>query len=150
MQRGGPVSGGGQTENAAEPVGRGSETAGLRARCRRQALAIDKLRDAVAGLRAGAGALKAENADLRSEHNRIRGVREAASAVALRAPDPQRVEKRLGLDDCAPAAARALVADSLSGRVSERTVERAQLVISELVANSLRHAGAPAGHALVV
>src|SRR3954464_4430551 len=90
MQRGGPVPDGGQAENAAERVGRVSETAVLRARCRRQALAIDKLRDAVAVLRAGAGALKAENADLRSEHNRIRGVHEAASAVALRAPDPQR------------------------------------------------------------
>jgi anti-sigma regulatory factor (Ser/Thr protein kinase) len=149
MQRGGPVPGGGQAENAADRMGRVSETAVLRARCRRQALAIDKLRDAVAVLRAGAGALKAENADLRSEHNRIRGVREAASA-GLRALDPQRVEERLALDDCAPAAARALVADCLSGRVSARTVERAQLVISELVANSLRHAGAPAGHALVV
>jgi anti-sigma regulatory factor (Ser/Thr protein kinase) len=150
MQRGGPVLGGGQAENGAERAGRVSEVAVLRARCRRQALAIDKLRAAVSVLRAGAGALKAENADLRSEHNRRRGVREAASAAGLRAPDPRRVEKRLAADDCAAAAARALVADCLSGRVSERTVERAQLVISELVANSLRHAGAPPGHALVV
>jgi serine/threonine-protein kinase RsbW len=150
MQRGGPVPDGGQAENGADRVGRVSETAVLRARCRRQALAIDRLRDAVAVLRAGAGALKAENADLRSEHTRMRGVREAASAVALRPPDPQRVEERLAPDDCAPAAARALVADCLSGRVSARTIERAQLVISELVANSLRHAGAPTGHGLAV
>src|SRR4051812_22000606 len=151
MQRGGPVLGGGQAENTAERAGRVSEVAVLRARCRRQALAIDKLRDAVAVLRAGAGALKAENADLRSEHNRIRGAREVASAAGLRALDLQRVEERLVMDDCAPATARALVADCLSGRVSARTVERAQLVISELVANSLRHAGAPpGGRALVV
>jgi len=120
----------------------------LQARCRRQALALDRLREAVSVLRRGARALKAENADLRSENDRLRGV--ADVAVGSDDFDPRRLESRLPVDVWAPAAGRMLVADCLCGRVSELTVERAQLVVSELVSNSLRHAGGPAGRIVVV
>src|SRR5215218_7326495 len=47
----------------------------LRATCRRQALALDKQGDVIALLRTGGRALKAENADLRSENARLRDAR---------------------------------------------------------------------------
>jgi serine/threonine-protein kinase RsbW len=127
-----------------------TELAVLRARCGRQALAIDKLREAVSVLRAGACALKAENAELRSENERICGVRDTTSELGRHAVGPGHAEAHLAVDVWAPAAARALVADCLCGRVSALTIERAQLVISELVGNSLRHASGPPDRALVV
>jgi len=69
---------------------------------------------------------------------------------ALHVLDPGRLEARLPVDVWAVAAARLLVADCLGGRVTALTVERAQLVVSELVSNSLRHAGGPAGGTIVV
>jgi serine/threonine-protein kinase RsbW len=45
----------------------------------------------------------------------------------------------------APATARAAVTAWISGRVSEAMVTDAQLLVGELVANSVRHADAPAG-----
>lgn len=44
----------------------------------------------------------------------------------------------------APAAARAAVGAWMAGHVAERTVADAQLLVSELVANSVRHADTPA------
>jgi serine/threonine-protein kinase RsbW len=45
----------------------------------------------------------------------------------------------------APAAARAAVTAWMAGHVSETMLADAQLLVSELVANSVRHADAPAG-----
>ena len=50
----------------------------------------------------------------------------------------------LAASPCAPAAARAAITAWLAGRVSETMLIDAQLLISELVANSVRHADAPA------
>jgi serine/threonine-protein kinase RsbW len=149
MQRGRPVPRGGEPESAAACADPGSEVAVLRARCRRQTLVIERLRDAVSVLRSGVGALKAENADLRSQNDRFRDERDADDDEH-QAPDPRRLEARVPMDVCAPAASRVLVGDWLSGRVSPLTVERAQLVVSELVGNSLRHAGAAADRVVVV
>jgi anti-sigma regulatory factor (Ser/Thr protein kinase) len=45
----------------------------------------------------------------------------------------------------APLAARAAVGGWMGGHVSEATLADAQLLVNELVANSVRHADAPAG-----
>ena len=52
-----------------------SELERLRRDCRRQALRIGALLEAVSTLSCGAKALKAENADLRAENSRLRGCR---------------------------------------------------------------------------
>ena len=44
----------------------------------------------------------------------------------------------------APSAARAAVVDGLSGRVADDVLGDARLLVSELVTNSVRHAGLPA------
>ena len=112
-------------------VGR-SELDTLRTTCRRQALVIDTLREAAATLRTGALALKAENEQLRAvDHG------EAA-------------EVHFGLDAQAPGAARRVVADRLAERVSPAMRDDAQLVVSELVTNSLTHSGASVGEGVVV
>ena len=102
----------------------------LRATCRRQALVIDSLSQAAAALRRGALALKAENAELR-----------VASGEAI--------EVRLTLDVQAPGAARCFVADALRP-VAPSLLDDALLLVSELVTNSVRHSGAPAGECVVV
>jgi anti-sigma regulatory factor (Ser/Thr protein kinase) len=67
---------------------------------------------------------------------------------------PARRERRLevvvasGID--APATARAAVAAWLSPQIPERVIEDAQLLVSELVTNSVRHARLAAGTAIVV
>jgi anti-sigma regulatory factor (Ser/Thr protein kinase) len=125
------------------PAGRIMEGAGeaeLRATCRQQAAVIDALARAVGDLRAGAGALKAENAELRSQRRRQH--RELEDRVA--------VEERVRLGVHAPATARRVVAAALAGETSRAVVERAELAISELVTNSVRHSGAPVGGYAVV
>ena len=56
--------------------------------------------------------------------------------------DPFEMSLAAGVD--APAAARAAVTAWMSGHVSETMLADIQLLISELVANSVRHADAPA------
>jgi signal transduction histidine kinase len=102
----------------------------LRATCRRQALVIDSLREAAAALRRGALALKAENAELRVVHG-------------------ETIEVHLALDVQAPGAARSFVADALRP-VAPSLLDDALLLVSELVTNSVRHSGAPAGERVVV
>src|SRR5690349_13213564 len=49
-----------------------AEVDGLHATCRRQLRVIDALGEVVSNLRGGAAALKAENAELRAESDRVR------------------------------------------------------------------------------
>jgi anti-sigma regulatory factor (Ser/Thr protein kinase) len=132
-----------------EPVGARLEREGLQATCRRQAHLIDTLGEAVLALRSGAAALKAENADLRAADGRVRngggGGRRASSGTGAR--DVREVP--LALDARAPAAARIVVADGLRGRVAASVLADVQLVMSELVTNSVRHSAASA-HGVVV
>src|SRR4051812_3451566 len=53
----------------------------------------------------------------------------------------QWVERRLPADAGVPAEARRVVGDALHGRVALTTVERSQLVVSELLDQSVPHAG---------
>jgi anti-sigma regulatory factor (Ser/Thr protein kinase) len=120
----------------------------LRATCRRQALVIDSLSAAAAALRRGALALKAENAQLRVDNSE--GRRRSPSAVDERVDDGEAIEVRLALDVQAPGAARRVVADCLDQRVTPTLLDDAQLLVSELVTNSVLHSGASAGDGVVV
>jgi anti-sigma regulatory factor (Ser/Thr protein kinase) len=58
------------------------------------------------------------------------------------------VEIRVPLTAAAAASIRHAIADALAGHVPTRTVADAQLVLSELVTNSVRHAGLDGGTVL--
>jgi anti-sigma regulatory factor (Ser/Thr protein kinase) len=92
--------------------------------------------------RPAAAALKAENRELRAAASR--GVR-----TAPRADGTEAFEVPLPLDVHAPGAARTVVA-GLRGRVSDSVLQCAQLVVSELASNSVRHAGAAGGERMTV
>jgi anti-sigma regulatory factor (Ser/Thr protein kinase) len=61
-----------------------------------------------------------------------------------------RIEAHLPLDVHAPAAARSAVTDCLGDRVAPSVLDDALLLATELVTNSVRHSGLPAGAELVV
>jgi signal transduction histidine kinase len=132
-----------------EPVSARLEREGLQATCRRQAHLIDTLSETVLALRSGAAALKAENADLHAADGRARhrggGRLGASSGTGAREVH----ELPLALDARAPTAARIVIADALGGRVAASVLADAQLVMSELVTNSVRHSGACAGGVVV-
>jgi anti-sigma regulatory factor (Ser/Thr protein kinase) len=106
---------------------------------------LDGLARALKALRAGAAALRAENASLRADNARLR-----LRPGAERAEGMESRVVRLPLDARAPAAARAAVAECLSGHVEPAVLDAAQLLASELVTNSLRHSGAADGEAVVL
>jgi anti-sigma regulatory factor (Ser/Thr protein kinase) len=120
-----------------------SEVEELRATCHRQTLVIDKLSDAISALRSDVTTLEGENATLREDNARL-------PAMVLGQPEQEMAEAVLPLDVQAPSAARFVVADFLRDRLSPRVVESAQLIISELVSNSLRHNAAPQDQAVVI
>ena len=125
------------------------ELDGLRATCHRQTLVIDKLSDAISALRSDVSALESENAALAQQNAEIR--EQAPGRGFGNGPgQPEMVEAVLPLDVHAPAAARVIVADFLRERVAPRLLDTAQLIISELVSNSLRHNAAPFDQAVVV
>jgi anti-sigma regulatory factor (Ser/Thr protein kinase) len=109
---------------------------------------IGTLRKEVSAFHRGAAALKAENSELRAELGGLRWYRSAAVAAG-RLADGELVEVVLALDARAPGAARSLVVQCLEGRVLASAVDSAQLVMSELVTNSLRHGGAPMDEVVV-
>ena len=115
----------------------------LRATCHRQTLVIDKLSDAISALRSDVSILESENATLREDNARL-------PTLGLGASEPEMAEAVLPLDVQAPAAARFVVGDFLRDRLPPRMVETAQLIVSELVSNSLRHNAAPQDQAVVV
>jgi serine/threonine-protein kinase RsbW len=126
-----------------------AELAGLRATTQRQTLVIDKLSDAISALRSDVSALEAENAELSQQNVRFR--EQVPATLFPDTTDPREmVEAVLPLDVHAPAAARVVVADFLRERVLPRLLDTAQLIISELVSNSLRHNAAPFDQAVVV
>jgi serine/threonine-protein kinase RsbW len=149
MDAGRAAAANGPATPAVRRIGPKSELDDLRMVCRRQASVIDTLGGAISSFRAGAVALKAENDDLRAENRRIRGRRGHRSRVREHADDAYRVETLLAADVQAPGAARALVAEELRERIAASVLERAQLLASELITNSICHSGAPADAQLV-
>jgi anti-sigma regulatory factor (Ser/Thr protein kinase) len=126
------------------PARDGSDVEELRATCHRQTVVIDKLSDAISALRGDVTTLEGENATLREANARV------PVTMALGEAEPEMVEAVLPLDVQAPSASRFVVADFLRDRLPARTVETAQLIISELVSNSLRHNAAPQDQAVVI
>lgn len=111
-----------------------------RGRCRRQELTIDGLTRTLTALRRGVMALKAENAELRAEIQVLHKPQATARYVDV----------TVAVGPEAPAAARAALTRALTGHVTQKILADAQLVVSELVTNSVLHAGVPAGAALQV
>jgi anti-sigma regulatory factor (Ser/Thr protein kinase) len=62
----------------------------------------------------------------------------------------QLAEAAIPLDVRAPCAARTVVVQCLAGHVASCVLEDVQLLVSELVTNSVRHSGAPEGDDVVV
>lgn len=122
-----------------------SEQERLRAECRRRTMQIDTLHEAVSMLTRGARALKAENVDLRAENARLRGHRHDE-----RGEGAELAEVAIPLDVRAPGAARTVVVRCLADHVASAVLGDAQLLVSELVTNSVRHSGAPEGDDVVV
>jgi anti-sigma regulatory factor (Ser/Thr protein kinase) len=76
--------------------------------------------------------------------------RRAPRASAVQAGRERRLEVIVASGIDAPATARAAVAAWLSPHIPERVIEDAQLLVSELVTNSVRHARLAAGAAIAV
>src|SRR4051794_36137271 len=131
-----------------ERDGASAEIARLRATCRRQAWAIETMTRVLANLRTGVAALKAENAELRASHGRAGNLRSAAD-VGWTPDAGECVEAWVPLDARAPGAARLVVGRVLGERCAAVVLERAKLVMSELVTNSVRHSGGAAGEGVV-
>jgi serine/threonine-protein kinase RsbW len=126
------------------------ELEALRTTCRRQTVVIDTLREAVTNVHRGAKALKAENAELRADCDRMRGQQRRHAQVSGGVEMGEPLEVLLAADAQAPGAARSIVVGHLGGRVAPPVLDGAQLLMSELVTNSVRHSGAAAGESLVV
>jgi hypothetical protein len=122
----------------------------LRARCRRQAVVIHTLGDLVATFKGGARALKAENAWLRAENERLNGERRSEPCTEAGADRMEPAEAAIPLGVHAPRAARTVVTQCLDGRVAPPVLASALLVVSELVTNSVRHSGLAEGRDVVV
>jgi anti-sigma regulatory factor (Ser/Thr protein kinase) len=122
----------------------------LQAKCRRQALLIDRLSETVATFHRGAKALKAENSELRAENDQLRDRRRVSAQRGGRLDDGELVEVVIALDVRAPGAARTFVAECTRERVAAPVLDSAQLLMSELVSNSLRHSGGPVDDQVVV
>jgi serine/threonine-protein kinase RsbW len=124
-----------------EPLDAESELAELRAVCRRQSQVIDALDQRCLTLRRGAMALESRNAALRAELDRLRGnVVDRVPSTRSR-PAPERGEIVLPAEPRAAGAARIVLRHWLRGHAPAAVVDDALQVISELVGNSLRHAG---------
>jgi anti-sigma regulatory factor (Ser/Thr protein kinase) len=124
-----------------EPVDADRELAGLRAVCRRQGEVIDGLGRRCATLRRGALALQSENERLRAELDRRlgTGVHRGRPGAARRGPPAGEIALPAG--PRAPGAARIVLSHWLRGQAPPGVIDDAQLVVSELITNSLRHAG---------
>jgi anti-sigma regulatory factor (Ser/Thr protein kinase) len=144
------ASANGRTPASSDDSGSALAPEGLQAKCRRQAMAIDTLGEALSTFERGARALKAENSALRAENERLRRHRRFASRPdgRLDGGDPAEVAIPIGVQ--APRVARSVIAQWLADHVAPSVLETALLLVSELVGNSVRHSGVPEGEDVVV
>lgn len=140
----------GRRSPSCDPAGESSELEALRATSRRQVIALDTLSEAVSNFQRAAKALKAENAELRADNERMRVQRLPALPSNRGVEMGQPLEVVVAADMGAPCAARQVVARYLGDRVAPSVFDNAQLLISELVTNSVRHSGVVAGEQLTV
>ena len=107
---------------------------------RRRDATIEGLTVALGRLRRGAAALKVENRQLRAEVEQLRtAARGRHSGHASLHEFGELAEIALPTSPRAPGAARQVIAHCLLRLVGPRTLHDAQLLVSELVTNSLRH-----------
>jgi serine/threonine-protein kinase RsbW len=123
---------------------------GSQAECRRQAIVIERLSEALSTFERGARALKAENSELRAENDRLRQHRRLESREDRRVDGGESAEVAIPLGVLAPGVARSVVADRLADQLAPRVLETALLLVSELVTNSVQHSGVPEGEDVVV
>ena len=140
------ASANGRTRASSDDSGSPRVPEELEAKCRRQAMALDTLGEALSTFQRGARALKAENSALRAENDRLRRHRRSASRA--NGGEPAEVAIPIGVH--APGAARRVIAESLGDHVAPSVLETALLLVSELVTNSVRHSGVPEGEDVVV
>jgi anti-sigma regulatory factor (Ser/Thr protein kinase) len=142
-----------RARSADEPVrsadARRDELDRLRIQLRRQATVIATLSEAVSNFHRGLKALRAENGELRAESDELRDRLVALSRSGFRSDD-ELVELAIAAGPHAPAIARRAISAALAERVAAPALANAQLLASELVTNSVRHSGMPAGDELVV
>jgi anti-sigma regulatory factor (Ser/Thr protein kinase) len=122
----------------------------MEAKCRHQEMVIDTLGEVLSSFERGATALKAENAALRAEQDRLRRHRRFASGPdgGVDGGEPTEVAIPIGVQ--APGVARRVTAEWLADHVAPSVLEAALLLVSELVSNSVRHSGVPEGDDVVV
>jgi anti-sigma regulatory factor (Ser/Thr protein kinase) len=138
------------TPQTGESAASRSELEDLRVTCRRQASVTETLGRAVSTFHAAANALKAENADLRAEVAELNAHPRRGSIATPGWERARRTEIRHVLDVHAPAAARVVVTTVLRDRLSPAVLDKAVLIATELVTNSVRHSGASAEDALLL
>jgi anti-sigma regulatory factor (Ser/Thr protein kinase) len=125
-----------------EPPDPRTELVRLTATCRRQSEAIDGLGRRCLTLRRDAMTLADENSALRAALDRLEGNGLAHGSLSPRRhPTPGAGDILLPAEPRAPGAARMVITHWLRGQCPEQVVDDARLVISELVTNSVRHAG---------
>jgi hypothetical protein len=112
----------------------------LQAECARQAREIALLDETVSVFRQGAHALSVENSRLRGELGTMRALAAHARSPGL---DTDITETQLPLNARAAAIARAIVVEFLRERVPYGLLDRAKLVVSELIAESLGETATP-------
>jgi anti-sigma regulatory factor (Ser/Thr protein kinase) len=127
------------------PAAGRSDPEALPAKCRHQAIVIDALSEALTAFERGASALKAENSALRADNDRLRRHPHPDADV-----DSGAVEVAIPVGAQAPGVARSVIAQSLASDVASSVLETAQLLVSELVSNSVRHSGVPEGGDIVL
>lgn len=119
----------------------------LEATCRRQAQEIQTLAETASVFRKGAHSLSVENARLRGQVGSMRALAAHARTPAL---DTDVTEARLLLDVRSPGTARAIVIEFLRDRVPHGLLDRAKLIVSELVTASVNQRDAPADRFVVL
>jgi hypothetical protein len=124
-----------------------SQLDALEATCRRQAHEIQTLGETVSIFRKGAHSLSVENARLRGEVGTMRALAAHARTPAL---DADVTEARLPLTVHTPATARAIVAEFLRDRVPHGLLDRAKLIVSELISDGVAERGAPTNRYVVL
>jgi serine/threonine-protein kinase RsbW len=127
------------------PVGASPDLDRPRAVCRRGAALVQTL---VAAVASGIGGRRAQSA-VRAVGGRMRSGGRGGAVVRAGVEAVDTLEVSLPLDGRAPRAARSVV-EGLRRRIATSVLDDAQLVVSELVTNAVRHSGVCDGGVVVL
>ncbi len=136
--------------NGGAPSGRLEPTASRASGLRREAT-IEGLTGALGHLRQGAAALKAENHQLRAEVGELRTAAQGRdTGEASRGEFGELAVIALPAGTRAPGGARQVLAHCLPRLITPRILSDAQLLVSELVTNGVRHGELTGGDSVEV